>query len=71
MNSMSKTASTDDKFKFLERKLFDESQTIDELTKTFDKLFSTKKNSKFCGKQTNFEDGITQIKGNFFTLLNS
>ena len=63
MNSKSKTASTDDKFKFLERKLFDESQTIDELTKTFDKLFSTYKNLKFCGTQTNYEYGITQNRG--------
>ena len=58
-----KMSSTDEKIKFLERKLFDQSQSIDELTKTFDKLFSTNKNSKFCGRQTNFEYGITQNRG--------
>ena len=62
----SKLISTDENIKFLEQKLFYQSQSIDELTKTFDKLFSAKKNSKFCGRQTNFEDGITQNKGNIF-----
>ena len=54
---------TDEKIKFLERKLFDQSQFIDDLTKTFDKLFSTNKNLKFCGTQTNYEYGITQNRG--------
>ena len=61
-----KLLSTVEKIKYLERKLFDQSQAIDEMTKTFDKLFSTNKSSKFCGRQTSYADGITQIRGEIF-----
>ena len=68
MNFNSKISSTDEKIKFLERKLIDQSQFINELTKNFEKLFSTKNNPKFSWRQTNFEDDITKNKGNI--LLN-
>ena len=61
-----KMSSTDEKIKFLEGKLFHQSQFIDELTIKFDKLFSTNKNLKFCGRHTNCEDAITQIRGEMF-----
>ena len=59
-------SSTDKQIKFLERKLFDQSQFIDELTKTFDKFFSTNKKSSFCRRQTIYEDSITQNRGEIF-----
>ena len=62
-------SSNDEKIKFLERKLFEQSEFIDQMTKTFDKLFSTNENSKFCGRQTNFEDCITQNRGKMFVCF--
>ena len=59
-------SSTDEKIKFLERKLFDQSQSIAELTKNFDKLFSTNNNPKFSWRKTNLEDDITQNRGESF-----
>ena len=67
MNFKSKMSSTDKKIKFLERKLFDQSQSIDELTRNFDKLFSIGKKSTFSRRQTNFEDRITKNKGEKFS----
>ena len=55
--------STDDKIEILERKLFEQSQSIDKLMKIFSKRFSIHKKSKFSRRQTVFEDDITQNKG--------
>ena len=62
---ISKLSSTDEKIQFLEKKLFDQSKSIDELTKTFEKLFSTNKNPRY----SNLEELITQNKGTVFYVF--
>ena len=66
-------SSTDEKIKSLERKLFDQSQIIDELTKNFEKLISINKKSKFSSRLSIYEDSIIQTNGeinqlNFFSV---
>ena len=56
-------SSTDEKIKSLERKLFDQSQIIDELTKNFEKLISINKKSKFSSRLSIYEDSIIQTNG--------
>ena len=56
-------SSIDEKIKFLERKLFEQSQSIDELTKNFQKLISINKKSKFSSRLSIYEDSIIQTKG--------
>ena len=54
---------TDEKIKCLERKLSEQSKSIDELTKHFEKLFSIKNKSKMSRRPSLFEVGITRNKG--------
>ena len=56
-------SSIDEKIKFLERKLFEQSQSIDELTKNFQKLISINKKSKFSSRLSIYEDSIIQTNG--------
>ena len=56
-------SSIDEKIKFLERKLFEQSQSIDELTKNFQKLISINNKSKFSSRLSIYEDSIIQTNG--------
>ena len=56
MNFKSEVLSSNEKFMIFEQKSFDQSQFIDELTKTIDKLFSINNKSKTSRRHTNEED---------------
>ena len=74
MHCNSKLFKVDEKIKFLERNLFDYSQLIDELAKSFYKIkFSPSKNSAQKRGQNTFQNHIKRNKGkkflNFFQTL--
>ena len=74
MHCNSKLFKVDEKIKFLERNLFDYSQLIDELAKSFYKIkFSPSKKSAQKRGQNTFQNHIKRNKGkkflNFFQTL--
>ena len=70
MNSNSKLWKIDDTIYFLEQKLFEHSQIIDELELNFEKLkFVPNSSPKQPRKQSFFENNINLKKGNFFYIV--
>ena len=67
MHCNSKLSKVDEKIKFLERKLFEHSQLIDELTTDFYKRkLLPSKNYKQKRRQDTFQDCIKRNKGEIF-----
>ena len=70
MNFKSNMSSTDEIIKFLERKLLEESKSIDELTKIFETNFFNQQILKFSMKLNNVENVIKTIRLKMFYVIN-